>query len=339
MIGIIGKKIGMTQIFNEDGDIVPVTVLQAGPCRVVQKKLKERDGYNAVQLGFENVNEEKAKKPLAGHFKKAGVEPQKILKEIKVDEIDKFRENDEIKVDIFSDSKYVNIQALSKGKGFTGVMKRWGFSGMPASHGTHRKHRHPGSIGQSAYPGRVFKGKKMAGRVGNDQVTVRNLSVVGIEPDKNILLVKGSIPGARGSTLLIYSDMPLPEKKTEPKQKEVEKPKVEKQAAEAQVDKEQVKEKEQEEQHGQEQQEHEQQIEEKQGKQAAEEQEDKKETEEGKQEEEKQSEQQQEEKKEEKQPEEQKQEKQQPQEQETEKEQTEEKPTSAEIDEQSREGK
>lgn len=252
MIGLIGRKIGMTQIFNEDGDIVPVTVLQAGPCKVVQKKIKEKDGYDAIQLGFEQTSEKKTSKPLAGHFKKAGIEPQKILREIRVDEIDKFKENDEIKVDIFSDSKYVDIQAVSKGKGFTGVMKRWGFSGMPASHGTHRKHRHPGSIGHSAYPGRVFKGKKMAGRVGNSNVTIKNLSVVAIEQDKNILLVKGSVPGPRGSTLLIYSDMPMPEKKSVSEQKEVEKRATEKQISKAQEDKKHVEEKGQEKQKKQE---------------------------------------------------------------------------------------
>ncbi len=205
MIGLIGKKIGMTQIFNEEGKVIPVTVIQAGPCTIVQKKVKEKDGYNAIQLGFEEMKERKANKPFLGHFKKKGLKPKKILREIRVDDISKFKESDEIKVDIFSNSKYVNIQGISKGKGFMGVMKRWGFKGMPASHGTHRKHRHPGAIGQRTYPGRVFKGKKMGGRTGNETITVKKLSVVGVDSEKNILMVKGSVPGSRGTTLMIYS--------------------------------------------------------------------------------------------------------------------------------------
>jgi large subunit ribosomal protein L3 len=241
MIGLIGKKIGMTQIFNEKGEVIPVTVLQAGPCTVVQKKVKEKDGYDAIQLGFEDTKENRANKPLLGHFKKSGLKPKKILREIRVEDVDKFKESDEIKVDIFSNSKYVNIQGLSKGKGFTGVMKRWGFAGMPATHGTHKKHRHPGSIGQSAFPGRVFKGLKMAGRTGNKKVTVRKLAVAGVDPEKNILMVKGAVPGSRGSTLLIYSDLPTPadehatEKQTT--EKHVDKKQVaEKQATEQQID-------------------------------------------------------------------------------------------------------
>ena len=206
MIGLIGKKIGMTQIFNEEGKIIPVTVLQVGPCTVVQKKIKEKDGYNAIQLGFEEMKENRANKPFLGHFKKMGLKPQKILREIRVDDVGKFKECDEIKVDIFSNSKYVNIQGISKGKGFMGVMKRWGFKGMPASHGTHRKHRHPGAIGQRTYPGRVLKGKKMGGKTGNETITVKKLAVVGIDAEKNILLVKGAVPGSRGSTLMVYSD-------------------------------------------------------------------------------------------------------------------------------------
>ncbi len=205
MIGLIGKKVGMTQIFNEDGKVIPVTVIKAGPCKVVQKKIKEKDGYNAIQLGFEDMKENRATKPIFGHFKKFGLKPMKILEEIRIEDISKFKECDEIKVNIFSNSKYVNIQGISKGKGFMGVMKRWGFKGMPASHGTHRKHRHPGAIGQRTYPGRVFLGKKMGGKTGNEKITVKRLSVVGIDSEKDILLVKGSVPGSRGSALLIVS--------------------------------------------------------------------------------------------------------------------------------------
>lgn len=206
MIGLIGKKVGMTQIFNEEGRRIPVTVIKAGPCKVVQKKIKEKDGYNAIQLGFEEMKESRAKKPILGHFKKVGLKPMKILEEIRVDDINKFKECDELKVNIFSDSKYVNIQGISKGKGFQGVMKRWGFKGMPASHGTHRKHRHPGAIGQRTYPGRVFLGHKMGGRTGGEKITIKKLFVAGIDSEKDILLVKGSVPGSRGSVVLIYSD-------------------------------------------------------------------------------------------------------------------------------------
>ena len=224
MISLIGKKIGMTQIFNEEGEMVPVTIIKAGPCRVVQKKTEEKDGYNAVQLGFEDMKESRASKPLLGHFKKAGLKPMKILEEIKVDDINRFKECDEIKVNVFSSSKYVDIQGVTKGKGFTGVMKRWGFKGMSASHGTHKKHRHPGAIGQCTYPGRIFLGKKMGGRTGNEKITVKKLSVVGIDSEKDILLIRGSVPGSPGSALLISSNLPMPEsqpaveKKVESKQ-------------------------------------------------------------------------------------------------------------------------
>jgi large subunit ribosomal protein L3 len=210
MIGLIGKKIGMTQIFNEEGRVIPVTVIKAGPCKVVQKKTKEKDGYNAIQMGFGEVKESRASKPCLGHFKKIGLKPMEILEEIRLEDVSGFKECDEIKVDIFSNSKYVNVRGMTKGKGFMGVMKRWGFKGMPASHGTHRKHRHPGAIGQRTYPGRVFLGHRMGGRTGNEQITVKRLSVAGIDSEKNILLVKGSVPGSRGSALFIFSDLHAP---------------------------------------------------------------------------------------------------------------------------------
>jgi len=210
MMGLIGKKIGMTQIFDEGGKVIPVTVIKAGPCKVVQRKTKEKDGYNAIQLGFGEVKENRASKPYIGHFKKIGLKPMEILEEIRLEDISKFKECDEIKVDIFSDSRFVNIQGITKGKGSMGVMKRWKFAGMPASHGTHKKHRHPGAIGQHTYPGRVFKGKKMGGKTGNEQITVKKLSVAGIDSEKDILLVKGSVPGSRGSALFIFSDLHAP---------------------------------------------------------------------------------------------------------------------------------
>ncbi|MDD5454463.1 MAG: 50S ribosomal protein L3 [Candidatus Ratteibacteria bacterium] len=212
MMGLIGKKIGMTQIFNEEGKIIPVTVIKAGPCKVVQKKTKERDGYNAIQLGFGEVRENRANKPYLGHFKKVGLKPMEILEEVRLEDVSNFKECDEIKVDIFSNSQYVNIRGITKGKGFMGVMRRWGFKGMSASHGTHRKHRHPGAIGQRTYPGRVFLGKKMGGKTGNEKITVKKLSVAGIDPAKDMLLVRGSVPGSSGSALFIFSDLEAPVK-------------------------------------------------------------------------------------------------------------------------------
>jgi len=215
MMGLIGKKIGMTQMFNEEGKVIPVTVIKAGPCKVVQKKTKEKDGYNAIQLGFGQVKEKRAGKPYLGHFKKVGLQPMGILKEIRLEDISNLKECDELKVDMFTGLEFVNVQGFTKGKGFMGVMKRWGFKGMPASHGTHRKHRHPGSIGQCTYPGRIFKGKKMGGKTGNEKITVKKLSVAGINLENDILLVKGSIPGSRGSALFIFSEVNPPVKQSQ----------------------------------------------------------------------------------------------------------------------------
>ncbi len=212
MIGLIGKKIGMTQIFDNEGKIIPVTAIQAGPCKVVQKKTKEKDGYNAIQLGFGQVKEKRANKPYLGHFKKVGLQPMEILEEVRLEDVSNFKECDEIKVDVFTGLEFVNIQGFTKGKGFMGVMRRWGFKGMPASHGTHRKHRHPGAIGQRTYPGRVFLGHRMGGRTGNEKITVKKLSVAGIDLEKDILLVKGSVPGSRGSAVFIFSEAHAPVK-------------------------------------------------------------------------------------------------------------------------------
>lgn len=206
MMGLIGKKIGMTQLFDESGEVIPVTIIKAGPCPVVQKKAEERDGYKAIQLGFEDKKENRVIKPQRGHFAKAGVRPKRVLKEFRVDGLDNYDVGNEIKVDIFKEEDLVNITGISKGKGFTGVMKRWGFSGGPASHGAHKWHRRGGSIGSSADPSRVFKGKKMPGRVGAERVTCRNLKVVKVDLNQNLLLVKGAVPGNNGGYVFIIKN-------------------------------------------------------------------------------------------------------------------------------------
>jgi len=193
----------MTQLFGASGEAIPVTVVQAGPCSIVQKKTKDTDGYNAVQLGFEEKKENRVNKPRQGHFAKAGVKPKRFLKEFRVDVLDDYEIGNEIKVDMFKEEDLVNIVGISKGKGFAGVMKRWGFAGGPASHGTHKWHRRPGSIGSSADPSRVFKGKKMPGRLGAERVTCQNLKVVKIDLDQNLLLVRGAVPGNNGGYVLI----------------------------------------------------------------------------------------------------------------------------------------
>jgi large subunit ribosomal protein L3 len=206
MKGIIGRKVGMTQIFDENGNAIPVTVIEAGPCVVVQKRTKEKDGYEALQLGYQEItkSEEKIPKPYLGHFKKAGVKPMKILKEIKFSEIDKYNVGDTITVDIFQKGEKVDVTGSTKGRGFAGVMKRWSFGGFPKSHG-HRYHRAVGAIGCRTYPGRVHPGKRMAGHYGVDTQTVKNLEIVDVIPEKNLILVKGSIPGHKNSIVVIKS--------------------------------------------------------------------------------------------------------------------------------------
>jgi len=196
MNSLIGKKLGMTRLFNETGENVVVTILEAGPCYVTEIRSKAKHGYDAVQLGFENKREKLATKPLSGHFKKAKVKPLKILKEFKNFESQSdLKLGDEIKVDIFSVGDKVSVSGISKGKGFAGGVKRHGFGGGPKSHGQSDRHRAPGSLGQSSFPSRVFKGLKMAGRMGGKKVTVRNLKVIKVDPNKNLLIVKGAIPG------------------------------------------------------------------------------------------------------------------------------------------------
>jgi large subunit ribosomal protein L3 len=202
MKGILGKKIGMTRLFDDTGNSVAATLIEAGPCVVVQVKTQEKDGYSAIQLGYVERNEKKVTKPLMGHFKKAKINPLKILKEFR-DLDGEFKEGDKILVDIFSPGEQVKVSGLSKGRGFAGVVKRYGFHGGPKTHGQSDRHRTPGSIGQSATPKRVFKGIKMAGRMGHERKSIRNLEVLKVLPDRNLLLVKGAVPGARNSIVEI----------------------------------------------------------------------------------------------------------------------------------------
>jgi len=201
--GILGRKLGMTQIVTESGRIQPVTVIEAGPCKVVQKKTVEKDGYNALQLGLLEKRVQLVSKPLKEHFAKAQVKPQRYLREIRLDDIGSYELGQTLSVDMFNEGDYVDITGVSKGKGTAGVMKRWGFRGGKASHGAEKIHRKPGSIGCSADPARVFKGKKMAGRLGNKRVTVQNMQVAGVRKDDNVILVKGSVPGWKTGLLLI----------------------------------------------------------------------------------------------------------------------------------------
>lgn len=201
--GIIGKKVGMTQTFGDNGNVFPVTIITAGPCTVIQRKTMEKDGYMAVQLGFQEESELKnANKPIQGHFTKSGVPPVKFIREFPVDEKSEVKEGDQFFVDIFSVGDKVDVIGTSKGKGFAGVIKRWGFKGGKATHGS-MFHRRPGSIGASAYPSRVMKGKKLPGQMGNKRVGIKNLTVLEADKEKNLLVVKGSVPGAAGGYLLI----------------------------------------------------------------------------------------------------------------------------------------
>lgn len=203
MKGIIGRKLGMTQIYNESGELIPVTVVEAGPAYVVQKKTVEKDGYNALQLGFNIKKIDKVTKPLQGHFKKAGEKAFYFLKEVKFDDISQYEMGQEIKVaDIFSEGEIVDVTGISKGKGFQGVMKRHNFKGGRATHGS-MFHRAPGSAGSSAYPSRVWKGKRYPGHMGSEQVTIQNLKIEKIFPEKNLMLIKGAIPGSVNSYVVI----------------------------------------------------------------------------------------------------------------------------------------
>ena len=199
---IIGKKLGMTQIFNENGIVVPVTVIEAGPCTVTQIKTEEIDGYSSIQLGFGDVKEKHLNKPLKGHFAKSKLALKKHLREFRVSNLDEVKVGDEIKVDVFEQGDKVDIQGITKGKGFQGVIKRHGQHRGPMGHGS-MYHRRPGSMGSTSTPGRVYKGKKLPGHMGCETVTIQNLDVVKIDTDKNVILVKGSVPGAKGAILKI----------------------------------------------------------------------------------------------------------------------------------------
>ena len=205
MKAIIGKKVGMTQIFDESGKVIPVTVIEAGPCVVTQKKTLEQDGYVSVQLGFENVKESKLTKPEAGHLKKAGVEAKKHLKEFKLDASAEMNVGDVIKADTFAAGDKVDVVGTSKGHGYQGVVKRWNAGRTPMTHGGGPVHRHAGSMGSSTDPSRIFPGKKQAGHMGVDQVTVQNLDVVKVDPELNMIVVRGAIPGPKGGIVYIKS--------------------------------------------------------------------------------------------------------------------------------------
>ena len=201
--GIIGKKLGMTQIFAEDGSVIPVTVIEAGPCPITQKKTVETDGYEAVQLAFEDIREKLVNKPLAGHFKKAGVAAKRHLKEFRLDDISAMNVGDVVAADTFAAGDKVDITGTTKGHGYSGVVKRWNCHKLRMTHGVGPVHRQPGSMGANSSPSRIFKNKKMAGQYGNEQATVLNLEVVKVDAEKNLIAIKGAVPGAKGGIVFI----------------------------------------------------------------------------------------------------------------------------------------
>jgi large subunit ribosomal protein L3 len=203
--GILGEKLGMTQVFDDNNRIVPVTVVKAGPCVVTQIRTQEKDGYTAVQLGYGQIDPRKVTKPVAGHFKAADVTPRRHLVEVRTDAIEGYSVGQELLADVFADGSTVDVTGTTKGKGTAGVMKRHGFHGLGAGHGTQRKHRAPGSIGACATPGRVFKGMKMAGRMGHETQTTQSLIVHKVDVERGLLLIKGAIPGPKGGLVLVRS--------------------------------------------------------------------------------------------------------------------------------------
>lgn len=203
--GILGEKLGMTQVWDENNKIVPVTVVKAGPCVVTQVRSAENDGYAAVQLGFGPIDPRKVNKPQAGHYAKAGVTPRRHLVELRTDDASEYTLGQELGPDVFEAGQIVDVAGTSKGKGFAGTMKRHNFHGVGASHGAHRNHRKPGSIGAGSTPSRVFKGLKMSGRMGGDSVTVQNLTVHAVDIEKGLLLIKGAIPGSIGTLIFVKS--------------------------------------------------------------------------------------------------------------------------------------
>ena len=203
--GILGEKLGMTQVFDENNRIVPVTVVKAGPCVVTQVRTPASDGYSAVQIAYGAVDPRKVNKPRTGHFDKAGVTPRRFLAELRTTDAETYEVGQEITAEVFAAGVEVDVTGTSKGKGYAGVMKRHGFKGLGAGHGTQRKHRSPGSIGGCATPGRVFKGLRMAGRMGNDRVTTQNLTVHAVRAEDGLLLIKGAVPGPKGGLLFVRS--------------------------------------------------------------------------------------------------------------------------------------
>lgn len=201
--GILGTKLGMTQIFDEENRVVPVTVVEAGPCVVTQIRTAETDGYSAIQIAYGEIDPRKVNKPAAGHFKKAGVTPRRHVAEIRMDDVSAYEVGHEVTASIFDGIEFVDVTGTSKGKGYAGGMKRHGFAGQGASHGNQAAHRRVGGIGACATPGRIFKGKRMAGRMGQDRVTTQNLKVQKIDADANLILIKGAIPGVRGGIVTV----------------------------------------------------------------------------------------------------------------------------------------
>jgi large subunit ribosomal protein L3 len=203
--GLLGTKLGMTQVWDDDNRLVPVTVIQAGPCVVTQVRTAENDGYPAVQLGYGAIDPRKVTKPLTGHFAQAGVTPRRHLIEVRTADAGEYALGQEVGADTFESGQLIDVTGTTKGKGFAGVMKRHGFHGVSSSHGAHKNHRKPGSIGGCATPGRVFKGMRMAGRMGGVRQTTQNLTVHAVDAEKNLLLVRGAVPGSRGSVVLLRS--------------------------------------------------------------------------------------------------------------------------------------
>jgi large subunit ribosomal protein L3 len=201
--GILGEKLGMTQVFDANNRIVPVTVIKAGPCVVTQIRTQEKDGYTAVQLAYGQIDPRKVTKPVAGHFKAVEVTPRRHLVEVRTESIEGYTVGDEISADVFAEGSSVDVTGTTKGKGTAGVMKRHGFHGLGAGHGTQRKHRSPGSIGACATPGRVFKGMKMAGRMGHERQTTQSLTVHKVDTERGLLLIKGAIPGPKGGLVIV----------------------------------------------------------------------------------------------------------------------------------------
>ena len=205
--GIIGKKLGMTQIFAENGAVIPVTVIEAGPCVVTQKKTTETDGYNAIQVGYEDVSAKHVNKPAKGHFEKAGVQAKKHLKEFRLENAADYNVGDVIAADTFAAGEKVDITGITKGHGYSGAVKRWGHHMLQATHGTGPIHRQVGSMGANSTPSRVFKNKKMAGQYGNEQVTILNLEVVKVDAEKNLIAVKGAVPGAKNGIVVLRNSV------------------------------------------------------------------------------------------------------------------------------------